>query len=147
MNSPAPSTVITPDTPAGLRSPTSARPPTRFPAGTDRLRVALIAGTLRQGGAEKQAVYMARALRDAGVDVRLYCLTRGEFHEARLRALGVPPRWVGRRGNPALRLLALAREFREFRPQIVQACHFFTTPLRRRLGPDGRGPLLRRLAE
>ena len=36
------------------------------------------------GGAEKQLVYMVRALCDAGVDLRVYSLTMGEFYEARL---------------------------------------------------------------
>jgi hypothetical protein len=40
-----------------------------------RLRVALIAGTLGQGGAEKQLVYMARALVAAGADVSAFSLT------------------------------------------------------------------------
>src|SRR5438876_7728374 len=45
------------------------------------LRVALVAGTLDRGGAEKQLFYMARALVRAGVDVRVCCLQRGEVFE------------------------------------------------------------------
>ncbi len=90
------------------------------------LRVALIAGTLVQDGAEKQLVYMARALRAADVDVRIYCLTRGEFYERVLTALGMQPHWVGRFGNRFLRLLAVTAAMRRFRPHIVQAAHFFT---------------------
>src|SRR5262245_9428621 len=96
------------------------------PAGRrDRLRVALVVGTLVQDGAEKQLVYMAKALRDAGVDVRVYCLTRGEFYEDVLRSLGLPPCWVGRFGNPLCRLLALGWALKGFRPHIVQATHFY----------------------
>jgi glycosyltransferase involved in cell wall biosynthesis len=88
--------------------------------------VALVAGTLAQGGAEKQLVYMVRALQEAGAHVRVYSLTRGELHEEALRALGAEPVWIGRFGNPALRTVALAFALRSFRPHIVQSAHFYT---------------------
>ena len=92
------------------------------------LRVALLAGTLGQGGAEKQLVYMATSLRRVGVDVRVYCLTRGDFYEAPLRAAGLNPIWVGRFHNPLARLCALTVAFARFRPHIVQTMHSFTNP-------------------
>ena len=99
-------------------------------ASAVRLRIALIAGELGQAGAEKQLVYMARSLRDAGADLRVYSLTRGEFYEAHLRELGVEPRWFGRFGNIRfanipLRLASLASQLGRFRPHIVQSGHFF----------------------
>ena len=94
-------------------------------AESGSLRVALLAGTLTRGGAEKQLVYMAHALRDAGVEVRVLSLTRGEFFEPTLRALGLAPRWVGRHAQPPLRLAAVASALRDFRPHVVQAAHFY----------------------
>jgi len=99
-------------------------------ASPARIRIALIAGTLGQAGAEKQLVYMARSLRDAGADVRVYSLTKKEFYEAHLRELGIKPRWFGRSGsirfaNTPLRLASLALELARFRPHIVQSGHFF----------------------
>lgn len=90
------------------------------------LRVALLAGSLSQGGAEKQLVYMARALRDQSADVRVYSLTRGEHYDAVLSGSGLSPIWVGRWSNPLVRSLMLARLLRGFRPHIVQAGHGFT---------------------
>jgi glycosyltransferase involved in cell wall biosynthesis len=90
------------------------------------MRVAFVAGTLGQGGAEKQLVYMARALREAGVDVRVYCLTSGEYHEAALREAGIPVVWVGQRASFGRRLYTLTRELYRFRPHIVQSAHFYT---------------------
>ena len=90
------------------------------------LRVALLAGTLDQGGAEKQLMYMIRALRNAGVDVRVYSLTQGEYYDRVLREIGTPPEWVGRRKAPPSRLVAFTRRLRTFRPHVVQAVHFFT---------------------
>lgn len=87
--------------------------------------MALLAGTLGQGGAEKQLLYMARALVTAGVDVRVYSLTRGEFYEDPLRAIGTPPVWVGRLGHPALRIPILANALRAFRPHVIQSAHNF----------------------
>ena len=91
----------------------------------DSLRVALLAGGLTRGGAEKQLVYMARALRDAGVCVRVYTLGDGEFYEAALHDAELPPVWVGRAANPVLRLVAFVRALRRFRPHIVQAAHSY----------------------
>jgi glycosyltransferase involved in cell wall biosynthesis len=90
------------------------------------LRVALLAGSLTKGGAEKQLVYMAQALRQRGVAVRVYSLTRGEFYEGALTDLDLAPEWIGSRQSPLVRSLALAQSLRPFRPHIVQAGHFFT---------------------
>jgi glycosyltransferase involved in cell wall biosynthesis len=90
------------------------------------MRVALVAGTLGQGGAEKQLVYMARALRDSGAEVRVYCLTRGEYYESALAENGLAPEWIGRFASPPMRTLALAAALRRFHPDIVQSAHFYT---------------------
>ena len=93
--------------------------------GVASVRVALLAGSLTQGGAEKQLVYMSRALRNIGAAVRVYSLTSGEFYEAVLRDLSLAPVYIGGVRNPLLRAFVLANALREFRPQIVQAAHFF----------------------
>ena len=92
---------------------------------TTTLRVAFVAGSLTQGGAEKQFVYMARALRASGAQVDVYSLTRGEHYEAILNADGIPPKWVGRVSPPPARLAALASAFIRRRPHIIQSTHFF----------------------
>ena len=89
------------------------------------LRVALLAGTLRQGGAEKQLIYMTRALLQAGVDVRVYSLTRGEYYESTLQAMGVQPKWVGQYSSPIFRLMTLIRSLHKFKPHVLQAAHFY----------------------
>jgi len=101
--------------------------PSPMPLGkaSDPLRVALLAGTLEHGGAEKQLVYTARALQDAGVHVRVYTLGESEFYEAALRETGLDPVGVGRLRNPAGRVLTFARALRQFRPHIVQAGTFY----------------------
>ena len=91
-----------------------------------KLRVGIIAGTLGQGGAERQLYYLLRALRRSGSDVRLFCLTRGEFWEDPIRELGVPITWVGQSRSRLVRLLRLVGEARLFRPQILQSQHPYT---------------------
>jgi len=68
---------------------------------------------------------MARALRDAGVRVRVYTLGENEFHEAALREAGLGPTGVGRAANPVLRAVTFAYALRSFRPHIVQAAHAY----------------------
>lgn len=89
------------------------------------LRVALVVGTLARGGAEKQLVHLAAALRRPGIDVRLYSLTRGEFYESALLRSGITPEWIGQRGFPPARLSSLLVALSRFRPHVVQSSHFF----------------------
>lgn len=88
-------------------------------------RVALVAGTLAPGGAEKQLVYAARALVREGLVVGVFSLTRGEFHEEALKRERLEIRWVGRRSSPPARLLALGRLLLRFRPDVIQSTHSF----------------------
>jgi glycosyltransferase involved in cell wall biosynthesis len=89
------------------------------------LRVAIVAGSLRRGGAEKQLWHLACGLRESGARVGVYALTRGEFYESRLAAEGIPTTWIGRSASPPARLVTLTRALLGFRPQIVQASHAF----------------------
>ncbi len=85
------------------------------------LRVALLAGCLERHGAERQAVFMARALRQAGADVRIYSLTRGDHYEHVLSSEGFVVEWAGRFRNPLVRVGVLIQQMRRFKPHIVQA--------------------------
>jgi glycosyltransferase involved in cell wall biosynthesis len=90
------------------------------------LRVCFLAGTLGRGGAERQLVYMLRALDRAGVRMRVLCLTRGEPVEEEIRALNVPIEWVGRSGARPRRLYRIVRALRREPADIVQSVHFYT---------------------
>lgn len=90
------------------------------------LRVAFIAGTLGQGGAEKQLTYMLRVLLQSGVDIRLCTLTHGEHYEAAIKKMGIYPLWIGKYKHPLLRLLALLVALRDFKPHILHSAHFYT---------------------
>ena len=99
-------------------------------ASPARIRIALIAGTLGQAGAEKQLVYMARSLRDAGAGSASLQPDQGGV-------LRSPPAGIGNKA-PLVRLVrehqirqhtprlaSLALELARFRPHIVQSGHFF----------------------
>ena len=99
------------------------------------LRVALVAGTLGRGGAEKQFVYMAQSLAALGVSVRVYSVTHGQPYEEKLRASGVPVYWFGRLRNPVLRIVALTKLLRSYRPHVIQSGHTFTNLYAALAGP------------
>lgn len=86
----------------------------------------LIAGGLGKGGAEKQLVYMLRALRQMDVELRVLTLTTGEFHERSLQSLGIHPVSLGST-KPAARVSRILQEARAFRPHFIQATHFFAS--------------------
>jgi glycosyltransferase involved in cell wall biosynthesis len=83
----------------------------------------LVAG---HGGAEKQLVYLAKALAQAGIEVRVYCLTRGEPYEGVLQKEGISIDWFGQFDHPILRVFALINLFRDFRPHFIHSVHFYT---------------------
>ena len=88
------------------------------------LRICFIAGTLGRGGAERQLYYILRCLRDQGAHPHVLSLTRGEFWEERIQAMGVPVEWVGRSASRLVRIAAIARKVAALRPQVIQSQHF-----------------------
>jgi glycosyltransferase involved in cell wall biosynthesis len=89
------------------------------------LRVAFVAGTLGQGGAEKQLLYMVQCLCQAGVEVVVYTLTQGEYYESKFHELQVPTVWIGLSPNPLIRLFTLIHQLLKFQPQMIQSAHPF----------------------
>lgn len=98
-------------------------PPTCSP-----LRVLFVAGSLGQGGAEKQLTYMARALAESGNEVRVFSVTRDEYYQATLERLGVPVTLANTARSRSRRLAALLKETYRFAPHVLQASHFFMNP-------------------
>lgn len=96
-------------------------------AAGKRLRVTFIAGGLGKGGAEKQFLYMLRALQDVGAQIQVLTLTRGEHHEASLAQLGVQPVSVGQSNSQIARIARIVELVRAFRPHFIQATHFFSS--------------------
>lgn len=92
----------------------------------DKLRICFLAGTLGRGGAERQLVYMLRALKGAGVSTRVLCLTEGEAFESEIKSLGVPVDCVGAFGWRPMRLYKIVRALREKPADILQSVHFYT---------------------
>lgn len=90
------------------------------------LDICFLAGTLGQGGAERQLFYILKTLRGLGAEPRVLCLTQGEFWEERFGEIGVPVTWVGRRRSRLDRLLDIIAELRRARPDVIQSQHFYT---------------------
>ena len=88
------------------------------------LRVAFIASSLKVGGAEKQAYYMARALYQAGVDVRFFYLGRNGHYETLLRQSGVPFRQIHTSKRTWVMFASLMATLWQLKPQIVIAGQF-----------------------
>ena len=95
------------------------------PAALRGLRVCFLAGTLGQGGAERQLFYIASALKSAGAEVLVLTLTSGEVWESRLKAMGIPVKFVGASASRLKRLLTISRAVRKFHPDVVQSQHFY----------------------
>ena len=90
------------------------------------LRICFLAGTLGQGGAERQLFYILSTLRQSGCHPYLLSLSQGEFWEDKIRALGIPIYWVGRHKSKPLRLLNILNVVRHLPLDIFQSQHFYT---------------------
>ncbi len=91
-----------------------------------RLHICFIAGTLGQGGAERQLFYILNTLRQLCPRVTLLSMTCGEFWEDRIRSCGVSVKWVGRRSSQLGRMLQIISELRRDPPDVIQSQHFYT---------------------
>ena len=90
-----------------------------------RLKLCFLAGTLGQGGAERQLFYMLQALCQAGAKPHLLSLDRDGFWEQMIKILGVRVTHVGA-ASRWQRLLRILKELRKDRPDILQSQHFYT---------------------
>jgi glycosyltransferase involved in cell wall biosynthesis len=91
-----------------------------------KLRICYIAGTLGQGGAERQLFYAVQALRQSGVSVRVLSLESGGFWETPIKRLGVDVTCVGEGGSRLKRVLRILKLFKAESAHIVQSQHFYT---------------------
>src|SRR5438552_4128982 len=91
-----------------------------------QLKICYLAGTLGQGGAERQLFYALRALRENGVSPRVLCLDRGAFWEEPISRLRVPVTWIGQNSSRLKRLVRIIKELRKDPPDIFQSQHFYT---------------------
>lgn len=90
------------------------------------MKVCFVVGTLARGGAEKQLIYMLRALRDLGIAAEVLCLTEGEPYEEEIKSLGIKVKWVGSSANRLSRLWNIVRSVRESSANVIQSSHFYT---------------------
>jgi glycosyltransferase involved in cell wall biosynthesis len=90
------------------------------------MRVCFVVGTLGQGGAERQLIYMLRALVSRGISTSVVTLTQGEYFEESISQLGIPIRHVDKTRIRLRRLQQLIGAVRKERPNIIQSSHFFT---------------------
>src|SRR3954463_9512199 len=90
------------------------------------LKLCLLAGTLGNGGAERQLFYILQALGRAGVTPHLLSMDSRGFWEEKIKALGVHVSCVGDRPSRLARLVRLLKELRKHRPDVLQSQHFFT---------------------
>lgn len=90
------------------------------------MKIAFIAGTLGQGGAERQLFYILKTLKQNGHDPYVLCLMKGQFWESRIRDLGIPVIWVGKSSKKLFRLLSIIREISKRSADVIHSQHFPT---------------------
>ncbi len=90
------------------------------------MKICFLAGTLGQGGAERQLFYILNSLKKEGVQLDLICLTEGEVYEEKIKGLGVNVHYAGASSSRFKRLFAIIALLRKIKPDLVQSQHFYT---------------------
>ena len=91
-----------------------------------QLRICYLAGTLGQGGAERQLYYAVQVLRQSGASVRVLSLESGGFWEEPIKELGAAVTWVGQDRSRLKRVLRIVKELKREPADILQCQHFYT---------------------
>lgn len=89
-------------------------------------KICFIAGTLGQGGAERQLFYYLKTLSSMNVSLYLLTFTKDEFWEEKIKKLGIQVIWVGRRKSKIGRLISIIKEIKKRPIDIIQSQHFHT---------------------
>lgn len=90
------------------------------------MKICFVVGTLARGGAEKQLVFMLRALKKLGIAAEVLCLTKGESYEDEITDAGFNVKWIGTSKNRLSRLSNIIGELRAMGADIIQSSHFYT---------------------
>ncbi len=90
------------------------------------LKICFLAGTLGQGGAERQLYYILKSLCQLGNAPTVLSLTKEEYWEERILDLGVPVVWVGQSHSRLDRLRRVIMCLKNIKPDIIQSQHFYT---------------------
>ncbi|WP_289030231.1 glycosyltransferase [uncultured Algoriphagus sp.] len=89
--------------------------------------VIFIAGTLGQGGAEKQLFLLSRSLKKREHEVEVISLTKGEYWEHELRLLGIKVHNIPRNISRWEKFKAIKRLVKQSLPDVVYSFHFYTS--------------------
>ena len=92
----------------------------------NKLSIAFLVGTLRQGGAERQLFSIVRLLRQQGSRVKVFTFGEGEYWESHLEERGAQVFHVGMNGRRLSRLARLVFLLKADRPSLIQSLHFYT---------------------
>lgn len=90
------------------------------------MKVCFVVGTLGQGGAERQLVYMLQALLRRRITAKVFSLTKNEYFEQDIRNLGIQVEFVGEQRSRLRRLLLLVSKLKSEGADILQSSHFYT---------------------
>jgi glycosyltransferase involved in cell wall biosynthesis len=91
-----------------------------------KLKICYLAGTLGQGGAERQLFYAIQALRRCGTSVRVFSLDHGGFWQAPIEQLGASVTCVGQARSRLKRVCRIVKALKSQPADILQSQHFFT---------------------
>ncbi|MVO07693.1 glycosyltransferase [Flavobacterium sp. TP390] len=89
------------------------------------MRILFLAGTLGRGGAEKQLFYLCKLLKD-NYEIKVICLTSGEFYENEIRTLGITVESIKNTPNKFSKLYRIFKVAKSFKPNVIYGFHFYT---------------------
>lgn len=85
-----------------------------------------MAGTLGQGGAERQLFYQVQTLKHCGARPSVICFSNGEYWQAKIEALGIPVFTLTQARTRPGRLFQMMPILHRLSPKLIQSAHFYT---------------------
>lgn len=89
------------------------------------LKICFLAGTLGQGGAERQLYYQLLTLKKSGAQPFLLCFSNGEYWQHEIQSIGIPVSVLESRSRLG-RLKKVISTLNQIKPKIFQSAHFYT---------------------
>jgi len=89
-------------------------------------RITILVGTLGQGGAERQLLYMLKAMHEMQMVPAVLSFTDGEHYQESITELGIPVYHVGAGRNRIKRLHLIRKIAKAHHADIMMSMHFYT---------------------
>ena len=94
-------------------------------SNSKKIKIVFIAGTLGNGGAERQLYYIVKFLKLRNYDILVVSLSKNKYYLKKISDLGVEIKLFKWKNNPIFKLYFIFKHCFLFHPNIIQSAHTY----------------------